>query len=106
MMQAMLTAVMPLVAAVTIPFVVLYAGVRLSRWLAGRCDPIDALIANNAATWCEDGDGKMDRMDWHKADRAGEHRWQQALRAQRKVRQTPRRQKADRVVPFGGRRRA
>ena len=75
----------PLVAFVAVPFAVLYGFGRLSRWYLGRRDPIGALI--KAPKWCEDGRGGwMNTVDSQKAERAGERRWQEALRAQRKAR--------------------
>ena len=64
------------------PFAALYGVARLSRWLADQRDPIDELIAQNAATK-RDG---MATVDWQKADRAGERRWQDTLRGQRRTR--------------------
>ena len=76
----------PLVLAVGVPFAALYGLHRLSRWLTGRRDPIDALIAHNAATSIPG----FQRVDWQKADKAGERKWQETLRGQRKARKRPR----------------
>ena len=71
------------VATVGLPFAVIYGVARLSRWLADEQDPmIDELIAQNAATK-RDG---MTIVDWQKTDRAGERRWQDTLRGQRRTR--------------------
>ena len=87
-----LRTLLPLALVVIVPTALVYAVVRLSRWQAGRADNIDALIAKNAATFGKD----MARMDWAKADRAGEIRWQETLRAQRKTR----RPLSHEIVPF------
>ena len=73
-----------LVAFVVTPMVLLYGVVRLSRWQMGRRDPIDSLICT--PRWCTDGDGFMNTYDRQKVNRAGEHRWQETLRAQRRLR--------------------
>ena len=73
-----------LVLALAIPFLLLYGLGRLSRWYVGRRDPIDALIGT--PKWRKDGDGYMDTVDHQKLARAGEVRWQETVRAQRKTR--------------------
>lgn len=65
-------------------FTALYGLGRLSRWHASRSDPIDTLI--RAPKWCKDGAGWMNTADQQKVERAGEARWQETLRAQRKTR--------------------
>ena len=77
---------LPLVACIAVPLGLLYGFGRLSRWIAGRLDPIDALIAQNAAAPV----AGMDRVDWQKAEKAGERVWCETLRAQRKARKKPR----------------
>ena len=72
--------------------VLVYGLHRLTRWCAGRRDPIDALIAKNAAAPREG----MERIDWSKAERAGERVWCETLRAQRKTR----RPLSNEIVPF------
>lgn len=74
-----------------LPFAALYGLHKLSRWYAGRRDPIDTLI--RAPRWCvraHGADGQptawMNRLDAQKMERAGEVRWQETLRAQRKAR--------------------
>lgn len=79
-----LRALVPLALCLAVPFVVLYGFGRLARWCAGRRDPIDALIT--APKWCKDGEGWMSTVDHQKVNRAGEHRWQETLRAQRRAR--------------------
>ena len=46
-----------LVLSLAIPFLLLYGLGRLSRWHAGRSDPIDTLIS--APRWCKDKAGYM-----------------------------------------------
>ena len=72
-----------------VPFVGLYGLSRFSRWYLGRTDNIDELIAKNAFRWRKDGDGFMDTCDHQKLSRAGELRWQEILRAQRRTRKRP-----------------
>ena len=69
------------------PFLLLYGLGRLSRWRIGRHDPIDSLIGT--PRWCKDKSGYMNTVDQQKMNRAGEKRWQDALRAQRKIRHVP-----------------
>ncbi len=91
-------ALIPLAVALLVPAALVYAITRISRWHAGQTDDIDALIAKNAA---EPRKG-MDSMDWAKSDRAGEGRWQGALRAQRRTRP---RDIQPRILPMSGARR-
>ena len=79
---------LPLVVTIAVPFAALYGLSRLARWLAWRRDPIEALIT--PPRWCKDGDRWMDAVDPRKVERAGERRWQETLRAQRKARKRPR----------------
>lgn len=90
-----LTDVALLVVTLAVPFAAFYGLHRLSRWHAGAQDPVDALIAKNAA---QPRDG-MDRVDWNKTDRAGEARWQDTLRAQRRTRT---RDIQPRILPMNG----
>ena len=77
-----------LLAALLVPVLVIYGAGHLSRWYAGRVDPVERLIAQNAARWCLDAEGKpMSTYDPKMVERAGERVWQQTLRAQRKTRQ-------------------
>ena len=76
-----------LVLFVVVPFACVYGLGRLSRWYAGRHDPIDELITT--PKWCKDGAGWMNTVDKQKVERAGEVRWQETLRAQRKTRKRP-----------------
>ena len=76
-----------LAACVAAPFALLYVLVRISRWRAGRHDPIHSLIS--APRWCKDGTGYMNAPDYQKLNRAGEVTWQETLRAQRKARKKP-----------------
>lgn len=94
-----LRALVPLVLAVVAPVVLAYVAGRFSRWHAGRRDPIDALIAKNAAT----PRAGMKQVDWQKTEKAGETRWQETLRAQRKTRR-PLLRPADKLIAFGTRR--
>mgnify|MGYP001615101698 CR=1 FL=1 len=72
-------------ASVAAALGVAYAVGRIARWQAGRHDPIETLI--KPPRWCRDGkDGYMNAIDQQKAERAGERRWQETLRAQRKTR--------------------
>lgn len=68
---------------------VLYGAWRLARAWAARVlaarDPIDALIAQNRA---KPRAGMM-QANWLAIDRAGERRWREVLRAQRRVRTLP-----------------
>lgn len=86
------------------PFVLVYGVGRFSRYLAARRDPIDDLIGANRATWCDgvDRDGvDLSKPNQRQTERAGEQRWQETLRAQRRSRKP-----ADpRIVPFEERRR-
>lgn len=77
----------PLVVAVGGPILALYGLSRLSRWWTGRHDPIDALIT--PPRWCKSKEGWMDTADSQKVERAGELRWQEALRGQRRTRRRP-----------------
>ena len=79
-----LSSLVPLVACLAVPFALLYGMGRLSRWFATRHDPIDALIKE--PRWVKDGDTYMNTCDRQKLNRAGEIRWQETLRAQRKTR--------------------
>ena len=76
-----------LVVTLAVPFAALYGLSRLSRWAAGRRDPIHALITKNAAT----PRPGMEKVDWPKVERAGERKWQDTIRGQRRTRrqQTP-----------------
>lgn len=76
-----------LVVFVAVPVALCYGLGYLARWSAGRRDPIDTLIT--APKWCKDGAAWMDRVDEQKVARAGERRWQETLRAQRKTRKPP-----------------
>ena len=88
-----------LLVALTVPFVALYGLGRLSRWHLSRHDPIDSLIGS--PRWCKDGAGYMNTVDQQKVNRAGEKRWQDALRAQRKARKVPKPQpRAKNVLPM------
>ena len=89
---------LPLALALVAPMVLVYAAVRLSRWHSGRRDPIDGLIAKNVAT-PRDG---MERWDQQKTEKAGELRWQEMLRAQRRTRT---RDIQPRILPMSGARR-
>ena len=86
-------AILPLVVALAVPVAALYGVARLSRWWVGRHDPIDDLIAKNAA---QPRDG-MHAMDWHKNNSAGERRWQETLQAQMRA-------SKPRVLPMAKRR--
>lgn len=55
-----------------------------SRALAAR-DPIDTLIAQNRAK----PRAGMAKVNWLAIERAGERRWREVLRAQRRVRHAP-----------------
>jgi len=76
-----------------LPWVCSLAVPRLIRRATRASDNriADELIARNKATWRTDtgtADGTpMDRADWHRINRAGERRWQEALRAQQRTRQ-------------------
>ena len=109
-------AAVTLVLFVAVPCAVLYGLSRLSRWLAGRRDPIgsgacrcghapdwhgiDGRCSGCACAeyrpliveprWCKDGTRWMDVVDTQKVERAGERKWQETLRAQRKARKRPR----------------
>lgn len=72
--------ILPLALGLAVPVAVLYGLRELSRWYAGRRDPIDTLIRPLRS--CPG----MDRPDGQKMDRSGEVRWQETLRAQRKLR--------------------
>ena len=76
-----------LALSLAIPFLLLYGLRRLSRWHIGRHDPIDTLIGT--PRWCKDKAGYMNTADPQKVNRAGEKRWQDVLRAQRKARKVP-----------------
>lgn len=76
-----------LAGCVAASLVALYGLSRVSRWQAGRRDPIDRLIGT--PRWCKDGAGYMNTVDQQKVARAGEVRWQETLRAQRKARKRP-----------------
>lgn len=92
-----------LAGAVAVPLVLAYVVGRLARWAAGKRDPVDALIARNAAQPVPG----MEAQDRTKTDRAGERRWQQTLRAQRRTRQKPQQAPANKnIVPLGTRRTA
>ena len=73
-----------LVAFVVTPMALLYGLARLSRWYAGRCDPIDSLIVT--PHWCSDSDGLMDTFDQLKGDRFGKRVWRETLKAQHRSR--------------------
>ena len=120
-----------LVLSLAIPFLLLYGLGRLSRWHAGRSDPIAsgacrcghehedgqrcqacACLASQpligTPRWCKDKAGYWNEVDQQKVNRAGEKTWQDALRAQRKARQVPKPQpRAKNVLPMvQGKRRA
>lgn len=80
--MTILHALVTFVVIVGVPFLALYGLTRLSRWLTGQRDPIDALIRKNAA---RPRDG-MRTVDWQKTEKAGEQRWQEAVQAQRRTR--------------------
>lgn len=87
----------PLALCLAVPFAVLYGLSRLSRWYLARHDQIEI----RPPRWCKDGDSFMNTMDWQKANRAGERRWQETLRAQRKARKKPAKQAAaQNVIPI------
>lgn len=103
-----LNALVPLAVALVLPFGLLYGASTLIRYFTSTRDArvVDDLIAANKARWrTENGkpDGKpMDRADWRRIERAGERRWQETLKAQRRTRKPS--EPAD-VVVFRGRNR-
>lgn len=60
----------------------------LRRWSRPTDSDIDALIAANRPQSLSRKRPEWQGIDWAKLDRAGERRWQQALRGQRKTRGT------------------
>ena len=78
--------------AVVVAFGLLFGAAQLLRrvTLARDSRLANELIAANKAHWCTDSgkpDGKlMDHVDWRRIERAGERRWQETLRAQRRTR--------------------
>ena len=97
--QTVMLKYLSLALSLAIPFLLLYGLRRLSRWSAGRHDPIDQLIGT--PRWCKDKAGYMNTVDQRKVNRAGEKRWQDVLRAQRKARKVPKPQvRAANVLPM------
>ena len=89
----------PLAVALIASMVIVYVAVRLSRWRAGVCDPIGTLIKPPKP--CEG----MERIDWSKAERAGERVWCETLRAQRRTRRPAQVTESGNVVAIGIKRR-
>ncbi len=87
---------LPLALAVVTPVALVCAAVHLSRWYDGRRDPIESLITKPRPC------AGMEQVDWSKAERAGEVRWQETLRAQRRTRT---RDIQPRILPMSGARR-
>lgn len=84
MLEETLKAVGSLAAAVVLPLVVLCGVSQLARRLTRARDNklVDELIAAKGAKQI----AGMETIDWQKLDRAGERRWQEALRGQRRAR--------------------
>jgi hypothetical protein len=95
-----------LALAIGLPFGLLMGVSRLLRRVTRTHDRrlADELITQNKARWRTDTglpDGKpMDRVDWRRMERAGERRWQETLKAQRRTRKPS---DAVHVVEFRGR---
>lgn len=80
----MLTTVIVIAGLVTLCGALASRAVTL--WRASAADPIDALIAKNRARPCRDGSDDMSAPDWARINAIGERRWQDAQRAQRRLR--------------------
>jgi hypothetical protein len=87
-----LKALVPLALALALPFGLLVGASQLLRRVTRARDArlADDLITQNKARWRTDTgkpDGKpMDQADWRRIERAGERRWQETLKAQRRTR--------------------
>ena len=88
-MEETLKVLVQLAAAMAILFALLCVVVQLLRRVTCARDArvADELIAKNKASWRTDKHGKpTDQADLRLIDRAGECRWQETLRAQRRTR--------------------